>query len=214
MRDALAAHSALSSSLSWASTTASLADGVPLPPLSRFLVIPRSVSPALRGSQHSSWSLEGESSAVPLLASEFGERNGEVSPNGRWLAYRSNESGTGEIYVRPFPNVDEGRWQISTDGGNQPLWSRDGRELFYRRGSELWTVPVETKEDFSQGSSELLFQGAGLFFRSSERTYDVSPNGERFLMIKESATMEESSQPDVVMVENWFEELKRLVPTD
>ncbi len=158
-------------------------------------------------------SLEVESRSEPLLATEFGEWNGEISPNGRWLAYTSAESGDGEIYVRPFPNVHDGRWQISTAGGWDALWSRDGRELFYRVGTSYWTVPVETEGDFSHRRPELLFQGA-FFFQTSGRTWDVSPDGERFLMIKRSATTEEGSQPHVVMVENWFEELKRLVPTD
>ena len=155
----------------------------------------------------------GEPNAGSLLASEFSEFNGEISPNGRWLAYTSNESGTREIYVRPFPNVDDGRWQISTDGGFYPLWSRDGRELFYCLTGECWVVPVETEGDFRQGAPELLFRGE-FFFQTGGRTYDVSPDGKRFLMIKASATTVEGSQPDVVMVENWFEELKLIVPTD
>ena len=121
---------------------------------------------------------------------------------------------TSEIYVRPFPNVDEGRWQISTDGGFSPLWSRDGRELFYRNGPQIRSVPVETEGDFGHGTPALLFQGA-FFYQAPGRTYDVSPDGERFLMIKSGATTEEDAETnDVVMVENWFEELKRLVPTD
>ena len=157
-------------------------------------------------------SLGSESGAVPLLATEFNERNGEISPNGRWLAYTSDDSGTAEIYVRPFPNVDDGHWQISTSGGFHPLWSRDGRELFYRDGSRVFAVPVETEGDFDHATPKLLF--GGLFLTRPGRTYDVSPDGKRFLMIKASATTEEGSQPDVVMVENWFEELKRLVPVD
>ena len=92
------------------------------------------------------------------------------------------------------------------------MWSRDGRELFYRTPVGVWAVPTKTEQEFSYGSPALLIRGA-FYFQSRGRTYDVSPDGKRFLMIKASATTEEGSQPNVVMVENWFEELKRLVPT-
>ena len=78
-------------------------------------------------------SLGAEEQSVALVGSAFAEIHGDISPDGRWVAYASNESGQYEIYVRPFPNVDDGRWQISTDPGLSPVWSRDGRELFFRR---------------------------------------------------------------------------------
>ncbi len=83
----------------------------------------------------------GDRRAVPLLQATFQERNPDLSPDGRWLAYDSNESGREQVYVRPFPDVDKGRWQVSTGGGNQPRWARNGRELFFRRGTALMAVP-------------------------------------------------------------------------
>jgi len=153
-----------------------------------------------------------EDSSEPLLATEFSERNGEISPDGRWLAYESNASGQYEIYVRPFPNVEDGQWPISSGGGTRPLWSRDGRELFYLApGARLMAVSVETETDFVAGNAEEVFggyfSGEGV---SGGRTYDISPDGERFLMIKESAG---GDSAEFILVQNWFEELKRLVPT-
>ena len=152
-------------------------------------------------------SLEG--SAELLLATEFDERNADISPDGRWLAYASNVSGQYGIYVRPFPNVEEGQWLISKDGGTQPLWAPDGRELFYLApGSRLMAVGVETKPGFTPGDAQELF--GGYYARQGRRTYDVSPDGERFLMIKEGAGR---GGEGFILVQNWFEELKRLVPT-
>ena len=160
-------------------------------------------------------SLEG--SSEPLLATEFSERTGEISPDGRWLAYQSNASGQNEVYVRPFPNVEDGQWLISNGGGTRPLWSRDGRELFYvAPGARLMAVPVETVQtepSFARGNAEELFGGFGGYYaRAPGRTYDISPDGERFLMIKESGSRE-TSLMEFILVLNWFEELKHLVPT-
>ena len=106
-------------------------------------------------------SLEG--SPEPLLATEFSERNGEISPDGLWLAYESNASGQYEIYVRPFPNVEDGQWLISRGGGSRPLWAPDGRELFYLApGRRLMAVPVETVQtepSFAPGNAEEVFGG-------------------------------------------------------
>jgi len=155
-------------------------------------------------------SLEG--SSEPLLATEFDERNAEISPDGRWLAYESDSSGQYEVYVRPFPSVDDGRWLISRGGGRQPLWAPDGRELFYLApGASLMTVDVQTEPSVAYGNPEEVFAGrfsGGPFVR----TYDISPDGERFLMIKESD--ETSSTVEFIVVLDWFEELKRRVPTN
>jgi serine/threonine-protein kinase len=154
-----------------------------------------------------------------LMQTRFEEQNGIVSPDGRWLAYESNASGRIEVYVRPFPNVRGGQWQISTDGGRQPLWARSGREPFYFAGDgTLMGVPVEARrETWSSGAPAKLlepryFTGA-LGAATIGRTYDVSPDGRRFLMIKEGEGGDHLSvAPQIVVVQNWSEELKRLVP--
>jgi serine/threonine-protein kinase len=154
--------------------------------------------------------IDGTHRETPLLQTKFDERNGIVSPDGRWLAYESNSSGSFEIYVRPFPNVGGGQWQISTAGGRQPLWARSGKELFYL-GSDgaLLRVAVEASgATWNAGASMKLLDGRYYTGIGSGRAYDVSPDGQRFLMVKEQAS---AAQINVVV--NWFEELKRLVPT-
>jgi serine/threonine-protein kinase len=162
-------------------------------------------------------SLEAGSTRVvtPLLKTMFDERNAEVSPDGRWVAYESDESGQLQVYVRPFPTVDGGRWQVSTSGGMQPLWARNGRELFYRSGDAVMSVAVESGAGFVARNPVVLFKGQYAPSLSG-RNYDVSPDGRRFLMLKvgAGAVPQNPSPPRVVIVENWFEDLKRLVPTN
>jgi serine/threonine-protein kinase len=150
--------------------------------------------------------------AVPLLSTPANERNAVVSPDNRWLAYESDESGQVEVHVRPFPDVKSGHWQISTAGGTHPLWSRNGTELFYyapRTPSALMTVSIEVGSPggFAFGRPERLFQTIYPEAQRNNQTYDVSLDGKRFLMIKEQAPA------TLVLVQNWFDELKRLVPT-
>ena len=130
----------------------------------------------------------------PFLTTMFDERNAEVSPDGRWVAYESDESGQPEVYVRPFPSVDAGRWQVSTGGGTQPLWARNGRELFYRSGDAVMSVPVETRAGFVARNPVVLFKGQ--FAPSlSGRNYDVSPDGRRFLMLKVGSGADAQNTP-------------------
>ena len=160
-------------------------------------------------------SSKAEGRATSLLATMFGERNGEVSPNGRWLAYESDESGRDEIYVRPFPNVQGGRWQVSNGGGTRPLWARSGGELFYLvPPGRVMSVPIKSGASFSAGNPEVVVDGPYVA-PNSARTYDVSPNGERFLMIKDAANSDKTSAPppSIIVVQGWFEELKRRVPS-
>jgi len=154
----------------------------------------------------------GNVSSGPLLASELNGLNAEISPDGRWLAYQSNDSGQLEIYVRPFPNVDEGRWQISRAGGARPLWARDGSELFYfDPGWRLMVVSVRMDPNFDFGNPQIILEESYPPLPGAlGRTYDVSPDGERFLMIKTG----ETGADTINVVLNWFEELKRLVPTN
>jgi hypothetical protein len=154
------------------------------------------------------------------------ERNGEISPDGRWLAYESNESGQFEIYVRPFPDVNDGRWQVSTGGGTTPLWGRSGRELFFMvpRGQALMVaaiLDVSGSERFRSGTPVKVFStGAylaptGAANGAPGRTYDVSADGQRFLMIKDVSVREDTPPPQsITVVQNWVEELKRRVPVN
>jgi serine/threonine-protein kinase len=158
--------------------------------------------------------LEGDRRSTPLIDTQYTELNAELSPDGRWMVYRSNQSGKNEVYVRPFPNVDAGFWQISTAGGRHPAWARSGRELFYcEPNGALMGVPVELQPRFAAGTPTKILEG--VYFRGVHgRAYDVSPDGERFLMIKEDESSGHASSPQsIVVIFNWFEELKRLVPT-
>jgi serine/threonine-protein kinase len=151
-----------------------------------------------------------------LVRTKFNERNAEVSPDGRWLAYQSDESGRDEVYVRPFPNTDAGRSTISSDGGSRPVWARNGRELFYAVGSSpspvrVMRVAVDTAKGFSSAVPQQLFEGRYYVDPRSTvrgRTYDVSPDGQRFLMIKDTDPSEQAPTQSLVVVLNWVEELK------
>jgi eukaryotic-like serine/threonine-protein kinase len=160
-------------------------------------------------------SLERGHRIEPLLHTSFSEQNGEISPDGRWLAYQSNDSGRAEIWVRPYPNVNGGRWLVSAGGGFQPLWSPDGREIFYRDlTGALIQVEIERGSGWAAATPTKLF-GAGQYYfgygESTGRTYDVSRDGRRFLMIKDVAP-DPSSAPTILVVQNWLEELKARVP--
>ena len=152
-----------------------------------------------------------------LLQGPYAERNAEISPDGRWIAYQSDESGQWDIYVRPFPDVDEDQTLVSRAGGVMPLWSRDGRELFYlEQGppTSLMSVFIEASETvFSLGARTPLLDWPyrGVIWGAG-RTYDVSPNGQRFLAIKELQGGSEAGRPQIIIVENWFDELTRLAP--
>jgi serine/threonine-protein kinase len=151
------------------------------------------------------------SSITMLLAEPYNEHNGEISPDGRWLAFQSNETGRAEIYVRPFPNVSGSRTQISTGGGTRPVWSRDGREMFYLWQTAMMAVPVQTTPVFKAGAPQVLFKGdysAPLV----GRTFDVSPDGKKFLMLKAAPEVKAPAQSSIIVVQNWIEELKRRVP--
>ena len=148
---------------------------------------------------------------TPFLNSRFLEAYPEFSPNGQWMAYVSDESGRREVYVRPFPG-DGGKWQISNKGGVEPLWAPNGRQLFYRWGDQVWVVDVQTGSGFSAGKPRLLFEQPGYDYSAPIRSWDISRDGQRFLMIK---VEERKSQPltEMILVQNWFDELKHLVPT-
>ena len=148
----------------------------------------------------------------PFLRTPFAEGGAKFSPDGRWLAYVSDESGRPEVYVQPYPGPG-GKWQISIEGGTEPIWNRNGRELFYRSGTKMMAVETTTQPNFSAGKPRVLFEGQYVLavFPAMDLTYDVSADGQRFLMVKETGQATSPTQINVVL--NWFEELKRRVPT-
>jgi serine/threonine-protein kinase len=163
-------------------------------------------------------SLDGARRVTPLVQTPFAEQNGIISPDGRWLAYEADDSGRYEVYARPFPRVNDGRWQISTGGGTRPLWAPDGRELFYLSpAGALMRVGIERGESWSATTPTLLLNAERYATRSvgnPGRTYDISPDGQRFLVIKPTGDTNQSAAPQLVVVQNWLEELRRLVPAN
>ena len=160
-------------------------------------------------------SMEGERPWQPLLNSAANENAPALSPDGRWLAYRSDETGQSEVYVDQFPDLGN-KEQISTGGGQDPVWSSDGSELFFldaEGGSRMMVVPIDTEPTLTAGTATVLFEG-NYYHALPRRLYDVAPDG-RFLMIKPpdgAAEDTASVSGQIVVVEGWFEELKRLVP--
>jgi serine/threonine-protein kinase len=152
-----------------------------------------------------------ERKVTPYLNSRFDEMCPDFSADGKWLAYTSHESGRAEVYVQPFP-AGGGRWQISNEGGWQSLWARDGRRLFYRWADQVWVVDIQTTPGFAASKPKLLFEQPGFAQGGEIRGWDISPDGERFLMVK---LEERKPQPltEMVLVQNWIEEVRRLVPT-
>ena len=126
------------------------------------------------------------------------------SPDGKWMVYVSNESGRNEVYVRPYPGPG-GRWQISTDGGTEPVWNPKGRELFYRQAAKMMAVDYQVQPTFSAGKPHMLFEGSFTPSPRSAPDYDVSPDGQRFLMLKAG----QQSEREISIVLNWPEELKQ-----
>jgi eukaryotic-like serine/threonine-protein kinase len=149
--------------------------------------------------------------AQPFLRTPFNESAPRFSPDGRWLAYISNESGRYEVYVQAYPGPG-GKWQISTEGGTEPVWNRNGRELFYRSGDKMIAVDISTRPNFAAGKPRMLFQGRYELSPGTFAYYDVSPDGQRFLMLKPNEAGE-AAPTQINVVLNWFEELKRRVPT-
>ena len=150
---------------------------------------------------------------TPFLNSRAGEAGPELSPDGRWLAYTSNETGRLEVYVRPFPGPG-GKWLISQEGGREPLWARSGKQLYYRSldGKEVWAVDFQAGAGFSASKPRLLLKltermGVGVPIRG----WDVSLDGQRFLMVKPE-DVKPTSVTELVLVVNWIEDLKRLAP--
>ena len=149
--------------------------------------------------------LDGDRAPESFVATPATETHLRFSPNGRWVAYMSTESGRAEVYVRPFPGPG-GAIPISTDGGTLPMWSADGGALFYRNGDTMMVVTVDTGVSFSAGTPEVLFDGA---YNNINNDYDVSRDG-RFLMVRPDPN---ATADRLQAVLNWVEELKVRVPT-
>jgi len=154
------------------------------------------------------WTLSlDDGSVTPLLRSPANERSPAFSPDGRWLAFASDQSGIDQVYVQAYPGPGP-PIRISTDGGREPVWSRDGRELFYRHGGAMVAAPVRTERPLAPGRPIRLFEDRYATEYLGRSNYDVGPDG-RFLMV-EVEEGSERARLDVIL--NWFDELERLVP--
>ena len=152
----------------------------------------------------------GSGRVTPFLNSPFNEEYPEFSPDGRWMAYTSDESNRREVFVRPFPGPGP-KYLISSEGGSSPLWARNGKQLFYRQGNQMWVVDVRTDGGFAPSKPRLLFDKPGYASTFPLRTYDLSLDSQRFLMVK-IEQRKPTPVTEMILVQNWFEELKRLVP--
>jgi serine/threonine-protein kinase len=156
-----------------------------------------------------------DSAPVELLSSSNADESAPaLSPDGKWLAYTSDETGRNEVYIRPFPNVDDGKWQVSTNGAQAPLWAHSGRELFYvdaERNMMVVAVPAAGPSQLG-ARSRLFTLGNGLFLSNAEwyTPFDVSPDDKRFIMARQ-VTAGSEAQTTFILVENWFDEVKAKV---
>jgi serine/threonine-protein kinase len=152
----------------------------------------------------------GDSALTPLLANDaYQEVAIALSPDERWLAYASDESGRYEVYVRPFPDVDAGRWQISRDGGSEPRWAHSGRELFFRSAAgQLVAVPVGAGSGFTAGDHRTLFRVDGFYSGQNHAGYDVSRDDRRFVFLRSLGTGPGEAAPTTaILVQNWLTEV-------
>ena len=147
--------------------------------------------------------LQGPRTPHPLLVNQFDNHSPSLSPDGHWVAYASNESGRLEVYVRPFPGPGGGRWQVSLDGGTEPLWAANGRELFYRNGTKMMVAAISLHPTFAAGARRELFEGSYVN-DPVYRSYDVTRDGRAFVMVRSPKPM-----GDFVVVLNWFDQLRQ-----
>jgi serine/threonine-protein kinase len=167
-------------------------------------------------------SIDNDYKWSPLLNKEFNELQPNVSPDGKWIAYVTDETGNQEVYLRPFPDVDRDMKVVSTNGGSNPLWSSDSKELFYRNGESVMAVKVQTEPGLELGKPVELFkrsyQGRVPADLSRQTMWDIHPDDNRFVMMKETAG--DGGEPEAAVpvkiniILNWFEELKDKVPVD
>ena len=158
------------------------------------------------------WSLPVSGDPVSLRATEFDELAPRLSPDGLWVAFVSNQTGGERVYMQPFSG---GRVvSVSTGPGTEPVWARDGRELFYRDGDRMMVVDVTPGPDATVSTPRVLFEGAYAPdpYRIGVPNYDVAADGQRFVMVKGEGTAPDAAAQGIVLVENWFEELRQMVP--
>jgi serine/threonine-protein kinase len=156
---------------------------------------------------------EGDSTTTSLLSGSFDEFGATLSPDGKWLAYVSDESETAEVYVRPFPNAGASRWQLSKSGGREPLWAHSGREIFYVNGDGAMVASQVATEPTFRVDGEVVLFSMGQDYRRDDvyRTYDVTQSDQRFLMLRVVESDDEESKSSLLLVKNWFTELEQMV---
>jgi serine/threonine-protein kinase len=157
--------------------------------------------------------LEGDTAEIPLLTSDHDEVSPRLSPDGRWLAYSSDETGAWEVYVRPFPDVEAGKFSVSRGGGLAPLWAHSGREVFYESpDGQMMAATIDTVGGFKVLDQRILFQlptGVSVYHRTT--AYDVSLDDQRFIMVRAAQAQDPQGGFDLILVENWAEEIKERV---
>ncbi|HWU37204.1 MAG TPA: hypothetical protein VN203_06095, partial [Candidatus Acidoferrum sp.] len=163
--------------------------------------------------------ITGDRKPQPFARSNFQEGSGRFSPDGKWVAYCTNESGRPEVFVQPWPGPGP-KIQVSSEGGIDPIWSHDGTELFYRNGDKMMAVSVTLAGGFRPGKPALLWEGHYSQGMSnscgppgvSSGNYDVTSDGRRFLMVKDLD--QDAGSTRIIVVVNFAEELKRVVKTN
>jgi len=153
--------------------------------------------------------LDSEAEPRPLLNSRFDELQPDLSPDNRWLAYVSNETGSPEVYVRRYPELT-GKWQISNKGGTEPTWSSQGDELFYRNGAKMMVVEMGGDRDLVPGRPQQLFEGEFVEDTQFGRGFDVAPDDQGFVLVEQTSVVEAEHELRVVL--NWLSEVERTVP--
>jgi Tol biopolymer transport system component len=155
--------------------------------------------------------VEGDTTTVPLMATPAFEAAPAISPDGRWLAYTSDEGGSTEVFVRPWPDVDRGKWRVSSEGGTAPRWSPNGRELFYRSGrQELMAAQVDGSPTFHVSETRTLFSVLPYLPGVAHASYAVSPDGQRFLFGQQHIAQQLNASR-LILVRHWFTELGTLL---
>jgi len=153
----------------------------------------------------------GDHKIQPLLQTPFRTTNPRFSPDGRWVAFESARSGRSEVYVRPYPGPG-GEWQISAEGGTEAVWNPNGRELFYRDGDKIMAVEIVTQPDFFPSKPHMLFERVYATLPVGVPNYDVSRDGQRFLMIKDIDDKDNAPARQINVILNFTEELKHRLP--